>query len=263
MPLLLLKTIRDLRHRALRSALTLLGIVIGVAGVVAISFTARNLAGAQAAVYADASQADLSVGAREVSPTVRNVLERLDNVALVEGRVYDLTRAAGDPAAARWVDFRLVGIDDFGQLRVNRIELVEGRFPGAGEVTLDLSARALLPLALGDTLWLRHNTGERPAALRLVGVTRTPGRLDAAILNQATGYAPIADARRLAGIAGDNRLLFRLTDPAQGPETVAGIGRALGQRGVNVGFVRLRDPAVPRPEAADTPSGKRGRRRPS
>jgi hypothetical protein len=32
-PLLLTKTVRDLRHRALRSLLTLLGIVVGVAGV--------------------------------------------------------------------------------------------------------------------------------------------------------------------------------------------------------------------------------------
>ena len=54
MPILLIKTLRDLRHRSLRSFLTLLGIAIGVAGVVAISYTARNLAAAQEAVYAAA-----------------------------------------------------------------------------------------------------------------------------------------------------------------------------------------------------------------
>ena len=65
LPLLLTKTVRDLRHRALRSLLTLLGIVVGVAGVVAISYTARNLAAAQAAVYFDASQYDLAVSTRD------------------------------------------------------------------------------------------------------------------------------------------------------------------------------------------------------
>lgn len=63
LPILLTKTLRDLRHRTLRSLLTIVGIVIGVAGVVAISYTARNLALAQAAVYADASQYDLAVSA--------------------------------------------------------------------------------------------------------------------------------------------------------------------------------------------------------
>ena len=37
-PVLLTKTVRDLRHRTLRSLLTLLGIVVGVAEVVASSF---------------------------------------------------------------------------------------------------------------------------------------------------------------------------------------------------------------------------------
>lgn len=242
MPLLLTKTLRDLRHRRLRSVLTLLGIVIGVAGVVAISYTARNLAAAQAAVYASASQADLAVGARDVSPLVRNVLERLDNVALVEGRVYDYTRAAGNPRATHWVDLRLIGITDFTAMRVNQVDLVAGRFPGPGEVALDASSRALLPLQLGDTLYLRHNAGEPATPLRLVGFTRTPASIDAAILNQATAYTAIGVARRLAGISGDNRLLFRLDDPTQAQATGDKISRALAQRNVAVSFVRERDP---------------------
>src|SRR5215217_6490629 len=103
MPILLLKTLRDLRHRTLRSLLTLFGIVIGVAGVVAISYTARNLAVAQEAVYADASQADIGVGVNDLSPTIRNILARLPNVATVEGRVYHFTRISRDPNAPRWV----------------------------------------------------------------------------------------------------------------------------------------------------------------
>ncbi len=242
LPLLLVKTLRDLRHRRLRSALTILGIVIGVAGVVAIAATARNLAAAQARVYAAAGQADIAVAAREVSPTVRNVLERLDNVATVEGRAYDLVTASPDPEAARWPELRLVGVDDFDRMRVNRVELVAGRFPEAGEIALDESSRRLLPLRLGDTLYLRDNVGERPVALRVVGFTRTPARLDAAILNQANGYASIGEVRRALGIAGDNRLLIRLEDPRQAGQTAGRIGRALGQRGVTVGAVQLRDP---------------------
>lgn len=242
MPILLLKTFRDLQHRALRSLLTLLGIAIGVAGVVAISYTARNLADAQATVYADASQADISIGTGDLSPTIRNVLERLPNVALVEPRVYNFTRIATDRDATRWVDLRLIGIDDFGQMTINQVELLEGRFPGTGEIALDASAQGLLDLRLGDTVYTRARAADRPVARRLVGFTRTPAALDAAILNQATGYAPIADARRASGLVGDNRLLIRLEAPDEAAATAGRIGRILGGRGVPVSFITIRDP---------------------
>ena len=242
MPILLLKTFRDLRHRTLRSFLTLLGITIGVAGVVAISYTARNLAAAQGAVYAAASQADISVGTGDLSPTIRNVLERLPNVALVEPRVYNFTRTATDLDATRWVDLRLIGVGDFGQMQINRVELLEGRFPGTGEIALDASARNLLDVRLGDTIFTRARAADRPVARRLVGFTRTPAALDAAILNQATGYAPIADARKAAGLVGDNRLLIRLEAPDEAGATAGRISRILGGRGVPVSFITIRDP---------------------
>ncbi|MBX6341282.1 MAG: hypothetical protein IRY97_02395, partial [Thermomicrobiaceae bacterium] len=47
MHLLLTKSLRDVQRRPLRTLLTALGIVLGVAGVVAISYTGRNLVAAQ------------------------------------------------------------------------------------------------------------------------------------------------------------------------------------------------------------------------
>jgi putative ABC transport system permease protein len=242
MPLLLTKTLRDLRHRTLRSLLTLFGIVIGVTGVVAISYTARNLAQAQAAVYDAASQADISVGASDVSPMLRNILERMSNVAAVEGRVYDYTTGSTDPSADRWPDLQLVGISDFDQMRVNQVDLVEGRWPDSGEIVLDASSRALIAARLGDTIYTRDRAGDRPTAHVLVGFTRTPASIDAAILNQATAYVPSADARKAAGIVGDNRLLFRLDTPAEASDTAGRISNALGSRGIAVSFVHVRDP---------------------
>jgi len=54
---ILRKALRDLIQRKVRSALTLAGVLIGVAGVVAIVSTGRNLARAQAAAYADPQSA--------------------------------------------------------------------------------------------------------------------------------------------------------------------------------------------------------------
>ncbi|MFN8536700.1 MAG: ABC transporter permease [Thermomicrobiales bacterium] len=242
MPILLLKTLRDLRHRTLRSILTLFGIAIGVAGIVAISYTARNLAVAQTAVYADASQADLNIGTGDISPTIRNVLERLPNVALVEGRVVYYTRASLDPAAARWPDLRLTGIADFNAVQINRIELLAGRYPEAGEIAIDASARSLIPAEIGDIVYTRSRVGDRPLARRVVGFTRTPAAIDASILNQAFAYAPIADVRKEANLTGDNRLLFRLEAPDEAGTTASRISRILGTRGIPIGFVIVRDP---------------------
>lgn len=243
MPILLLKTFRDLRHRTLRSVLTLIGIAIGVTGLVAISYTGRNLAVAQVTVYDASSQADLNIGTGDISPSIRNVLERLPNVALVEGRVVYYTRASVDPDATRWIDFRLTGIGDFDEVQINRIELLEGRYPEAGEITLDASARSLIPANIGDVVYTRSRVGDRPTAHRVVGFTRTPAALDAAILNQAFAYGPIGDVRREANLVGDNRLLFRLEDPAEAGTTAGRIGRILGARGIPIGFTIVRDPA--------------------
>jgi putative ABC transport system permease protein len=242
MPILLIKTLRDLRHRTLRSVLTLFGILIGVAGIVAISYTARNLAAAQSAVYADASQADLNIGTGDISPTIRNVLERLPNVTLVEGRVVHYTRASLDTAATRWIDLRLTGIADFERVQINRLELLEGRYPDPGEIAIDASARSLIPAQLGDIVYTRGRVGDRPTPHRVVGFTRTPAAIDASILNQAFAYAPIADVRKEADLTGDNRLLFRLEAADEAGQTAARINRILGARGIPVGFVIVRDP---------------------
>ncbi|MCA1723056.1 MAG: ABC transporter permease, partial [Thermomicrobia bacterium] len=86
MAVLVTKTIRDFGVRRLRSALLLLGIMIGVAGVVAIAYTARNLADAQRAAYVSASQADLFIGVRSFPPALTNVIQETANVKTVESR---------------------------------------------------------------------------------------------------------------------------------------------------------------------------------
>ena len=53
------KAYRDLTRRRLRSFLTIIGIIIGVGGIVAITSTSKNMTAAQAAAYNNNSQQDM------------------------------------------------------------------------------------------------------------------------------------------------------------------------------------------------------------
>ncbi len=77
---LLLKAVRDLTRRPLRSALTILGIGIGVAGLVAIVSLGQNVVAAQAASYANSSQADLDYWVWNASPGLLRALASVPNV---------------------------------------------------------------------------------------------------------------------------------------------------------------------------------------
>ena len=235
------KVLRDLRRRPLRNALTLLGIVLGVAGVVAISSTARTVADAQRATYSGSQQADLATYTGDMSPTTRNLVERQPNVAEAETRAVTFTRftSGGD-----WQNLRLVGLDSFDSMRLDIVELVGGRFPDRGEVAFDDSVRELTPVHLGDVVAVRDSPADPTTYLTVVGFTRSPAQLGAGILNRATAYAPSDVVRALTGQRGDNFLLVRVQDQSRASQTAGDITRLLSKRGVSVGAFDVRDPNV-------------------
>ncbi len=239
MTVLILKTVRDVGVRRLRSALLLIGIVIGVAGVVAIAFTARNLAQAQRDAYVSASQADLFINVRTFPPALVNLLRETDNVAEAESRVANhLQWSNGGP----YRDVLIYGVHDFGDIRINRPTLVTGRWPGTGEAVLDESAQRLQPVRIGETIALRTSVAAEPVYARISGFTRTPGEADATIQNRATGYAPAGDVQTWRKEQGDNQLLLRLTEFRRATETRQSLLRTLDKRGIPHGQGAIRDP---------------------
>lgn len=239
MTVLITKTIRDFGVRRLRSVLLLLGIVIGVAGVVAIAYTARNLADAQRAAYVSASQADLFINVRNFPPALTNVILETDNVRTAESRVSDyLQWSNGGP----YRDVLIYGVHDFNTIQINRPTLIAGRWPGKGEAVLDYSSRRLQPVAIGDTIALRESVATPPVYARISGFTRTPGEPDASIQDRATGYAPAADVQLWRQEPGDNQLLMRLGELRRATETRQAIIRVLDKRGIAHGQGAIRDP---------------------
>ena len=234
------KAVRDLQARRLRSALTLLAIVIGVAGVVAIAFTGRTLTAAQALAVQDASQADLTLPVSSITPAALDILRRSPYLTAVEARaVVPATWSAG----GKWQAARVVGVQDMAGLTVNRVELVEGRLPGPDEFLLDGAARTFWPVGLGDTVAFRQNPGAPTVYLRLSGYSRTPSAVDATIVNISTVYTRGDTARRIGSLAADNRLLFRLADPDRRAATERDIAAVLDKRGLGRGAFWVNDPA--------------------
>ncbi|MBI4670873.1 MAG: ABC transporter permease [Chloroflexi bacterium] len=255
------KAYRDVTKRRVRSVLTLLGILIGVGGVVAIVSTGENLARAQQAAYANASQNDIAYWVWNAPASLPRAVRDIDNVRAAELRVDFFTRCrwnggnAGEGNAAASVpygtlaaafpharDVYLHGIADFENQRVDQVFLRAGRFPKQGEIVIEQSALAVIPLQFGDTLTCRGNGAEPNRTFTLVGAVQTPNYPNAALLDYATLYAPSNDVIRLLGASGANGLLLKVNDLAQARDTARDVSQLLDRRNIQRNAPTLRDP---------------------
>ncbi len=237
--LVLTKTLRDLARRPLRTLLTASGIVFGVAAVVAIHATGQNLALAQRATYASTSQPDLTAFVAQASPSLLSVIRRRDNVAAVDSRTIQYTRAS---TGRGWVSTKLVGVEDFHAVQLDVPRLIDGRWPGHGEVVFDVTARKVLHLEIGDIVAFQPTVADPTTYAEVSGFARAPATLDATIGHQALAFAPASDVRRLVGSAHDNVVLIKTNDPERASATANEIERFLARRGVWSGGWTVRDP---------------------
>src|SRR4051794_524244 len=145
--LALRKAYRDLTRRRLRSFLTVIGIVIGVAGIFAITSTSKNMAAAQAAAYNNNSQQDMRWWGNNAPENLLAAVSLVPNVAASDLRATYYTKWY---AASAWKDVQFIGIRDFQDMRVNRVDLIEGQWPRTGEVVLEASVRDVAPVQMGD-----------------------------------------------------------------------------------------------------------------
>ncbi|MBU1877900.1 MAG: ABC transporter permease, partial [Chloroflexi bacterium] len=242
---LIIKAYRDLTRRKLRSALTLVGILIGVAGIVAIVTTAQSLADAQTAAYNNASQNDVWCWTWNASPAIQRPLEAIPNVAAVELRTSYYTRwrvPAQYGIGTAWRSVRLIGLNDYENVRVNQVLLREGNWPGPGEVLVEQSSLDANPVRIGDTITIKTREGRGERTLTVSGIAWTPAYPSAAILATSLCYAPAADVQEFAGLTGDNQILFKLTDMGQRDETAKRISETLRRRNVWFDQMHVRDP---------------------
>lgn len=237
------KAYRDVTKRRVRSLLTLLGILIGVAGVVAIVSTGQNLARAQAAAYEDSSQADISYWVWDAPASLERAVEGIDNVSAAELRGDFATRCSWDANGETVAkDVSVKGIPDFATMRVDQILLREGRFPREGEFAVEQSALDIAPLKLGDTVTCRGRAGSPDRRLTLAGIVQTPNFPSATLLDYATFYTTSSDVSKLLGTAGVNGLMLKVNDIGSAHDTATHVTQLLDRRGVSHNAPVIRDP---------------------
>lgn len=236
------KAYRDVTKRRVRSLLTLVGILIGVAGVTAIVSTGQNLARAQQAAYANASQSDISYWVWNAPASLPRALSEIGNVRVAELRVDFFTRCRWGDGDGIARDVYLHGIADFENQKADEVFLRTGRFPREGEVVIEQSALSVIPLRLGDTLTCRGDSGEPSRTFTLVGTIQTPNYPSASLLDYATLYAPSSEVIRLLGASGSNGLLVKVDKIAQAQDTARDISQLLDRRQIQHGAATIRDP---------------------
>jgi putative ABC transport system permease protein len=235
------KAYRDLTRRRLRSFLTVIGIIIGVAGLVAITSTSKNMTAAQAEAYNNNSQQDMRWWVGYAPGSLEAALREVPNVEVAELRAIYVTKWNVDGA---WRDIRFNGVRNFDDMRVNKIDLVEGRWPRRGEVALDASVREVVPVSLGDEIAYRAGEGNQVRKLVVVGFARSPSYPSATIVGTAAGFTLDTEVQQMYGQSGNNQLLVRLGDfsPGARTETKAEIERAFAKRNLQYGSYWERNP---------------------
>ncbi|MFQ6015845.1 MAG: FtsX-like permease family protein [Anaerolineae bacterium] len=234
------KVYRDLTKRRVRSLLTLLGIVVGVAGMVAIVSTAKEMVRAQERTYNESSLADVTIWVWNAPIGLTRVLRNVPNI---EGAELRLTTYSKWLVGQDWQDIYFVGISDFGKVHINRIELVEGHLPGPDEVLLDISVKEVTDVAIGQRITYRAGAAGRPRELTVAGFSRSPNFLSTALTNIAVAYTPASQVRKMLDMDGYNQLLLRMADFNQRDETIEEVVRLLDKRRIRHGQPRVRDPA--------------------
>ncbi len=144
---------RNLTRRAVRSSLTLLGIAIGVAAVVALGAIAEGLASNFAVVVGGSSNDLLITQAEALDPALSNLddtigerLQAVPGVERVEPGVYTWVTTADLPF------FLLFGYE-IGSTAMDHYRIVEGKpVSGPGQIVIGRRATESIDIAVGDNL---------------------------------------------------------------------------------------------------------------
>ncbi len=237
--MLLRKAYRDLITRRVRTALTLLGVIVGVAGLVAIVTTVQGFAYAQASTFASGERADLAIYLYNAPASLDRVIARIEGVALADLRFNHYGRGRlGEQATLD--DLHFMGLRDFELQRTDQLALITGNWPSSNEALIEPAAASQYGLEIGDTLFYRDfNNRERP--LRLSGIARLPSALSADITGIPLVFVPDSVVQDMLDVPGYNELLVRFESDVARPEVGDDILAALQKRQIPKGRLRFRD----------------------
>ncbi len=216
------KAIKDVTRRKLRSALTILGIAIGVMGLAAIGVAAGQLTTSIQYSTDAAARPDIEFFTAPTDAALASTLVAQPGVAAVEPRGYQPARWA---IPSGHFPIGVVGVADFNAMQFDKFELVEGQSPGPGQILLESSDRAVAPAKVGDSITLDVRGAPQP--LIVSGFVRTRGLPSTTFLGRATAYMREADLATLFQTTGVNDFLIRAQSNAASKDALTETARQL------------------------------------
>jgi len=224
--------VRNLLRRRTRSALTVLGVALGVAAIVALTAVGAGMASGFGDLFGS-SDADLTLSQADaydlflssVDESIGEEVRRLPQVASVAGIIYSGARLEAVP-------FFLVFGYEPGAAAVSHYKMTEGRpLARDREIIIGRGAATNLAKQVGDSLPLYEN------AFRIVGIYETGEAFE-----EAGGVITLADAQAIFQKPRQVSLFqVRLRDPSQAervreriearhPDVLVSLGSGAGER---------------------------------
>lgn len=167
------KALADVTRRKGRTLLAVLGILVGVLGLTAANEATDLLSGAFFYATDTSAVPDITFMVDHLPAAVAATIRHLPNVGQFQQRATYMS--LWSPAGQRQpVNIEIDGYQDGQPSPLGAFQLTSGRMPGFGEIVMDSSIQALVPVAVGDTVMVGALDGQ-PVALRVVGLARTRG----------------------------------------------------------------------------------------
>lgn len=177
MSILARKALADVTRRRGRTLLMVLGVLVGVCGLTAVSQATELLGGAFFYATDASAVPNITVTVDRLPPTLADTIARLPNVAQLAVRpTYTTFWLTGGSQQNLEID----GAADSMPTRsgaasaLGAFELVVGRLPGPGEIVMDVSDQSVAAVAVGDTVRVAAPDGRR-VVLWVTGLARTRG----------------------------------------------------------------------------------------
>lgn len=177
------KVVKDIAYRKVRTALTIVGIAIGIIGLSAINVASNQFGTSLAFSTNQTSVPDMHIYTNPTNPDFTSVLRAQPNVKAVqaEGSIVTSWAIGQDDQV-----IQILGLQDFQHLQMNRFKLVEGSLPGPNQIVLETGSRSYDDVPIGGQISVQ--AGKNYRNLTVSGYVQTQGRPVASLAGEGYGY---------------------------------------------------------------------------
>ncbi|GER83785.1 hypothetical protein KTAU_24220 [Thermogemmatispora aurantia] len=224
------KAVQDLLRRKLRTALTILGIAIGVMGLSAVMLASDQLGRSLTFSLDTSTQPDIQFFTTPTAPTITTLLQQQPNVQQVAAQTFVPTRWA-IPSGHQ--PLTILGLPDLQHPVFHPFELVAGHLPnGPDQVLMEANDRTVTPFQVGGQITVSTPGGEQ--SLTVVGLSRTRGLPAPSLTGSAVAYMRQQDLQSLFHLSGSNIFLIRLDHYDQRQATARQLAQVLRAHGISI-----------------------------